>query len=816
MGQFQEYKITDWEEGEMINIKNNYSFFVAGTAFTVLSLSAAPAFAQAAAPEDTSGLDVIIVTAQKREQNLQDVPIAVTALEGDVLVANRVTTVNDLTGLVPGLMVSQTSGTSRTPSFSMRGVVSTGAVPGSDKQVSVYLDGVYLSSPRGGVFDLPDVQRIEVLRGPQGTLFGRNATAGAVSVITRDPTGEVEARATATVGNYDQYRFFLSIDLPQVGPFSGYMSYLHNYKRGDIRNVATGRIIDLTNSRDAKSAEVFRAPEYLGTIDSDTFFAALKFESGDFITTYKYDRYQDRGTPRATGLAGYNTDNALLRTLITTQEIPVPIAPDGKRPKTVSNGWVTPMIQNSDGHSLVSTYWISDKLSVKNVFAIRKSYIFGANPLDGVSSLIITPQVAQLIPAFASLVGQPFLALATIAQSRSEQISDEFQFNYDSDFLTATAGALWFESKDWINEHMLPGNPSFTPMPGGKPANQTIGVTYNAATSIAAYTQLEFHLTPQLDVVLGGRITKDKKLSAFTYGSTSSDLSTLSSTYRDTRPSYLIGVNYKLSQDILLYGKYSTAYVSGGSIFGIGFDAETAKSWEAGIKTELFNRKVRANLALFHAEYKHSQGAQSNVVPEACDFILQQTGDPNRCAIASVYVGDLGDIKAKGFEIDVDAAPIQGVTVGGNIGYTDTKFTRVNPLLLNSAPGGVYGLPFRPKWVGSAWAQYDTPPLGLGETYLSLRGDARYQSRQSTASTPLTPSYQTWAAGIAEIPEYWLFNARAALKNLNLGGVNTEFAFWGRNLTNRRHANTALNLGVVAAANYIPARTYGADLTIKF
>ncbi|MCB2064825.1 MAG: TonB-dependent receptor plug domain-containing protein, partial [Novosphingobium sp.] len=141
---------------------------LAGTALVAASAVAAPAFAQEA-NEGVGGLQEIIVTAQKREQSLQDVPIAVTAVAGESLAANRITNVVDLSAIAPGVTVRPSIGSSSIPSFTIRGAVSYGVVPGSDKQVSMYIDGVYLSSPRGGVFDLPNVERIEMLRGPQGT-----------------------------------------------------------------------------------------------------------------------------------------------------------------------------------------------------------------------------------------------------------------------------------------------------------------------------------------------------------------------------------------------------------------------------------------------------------------------------------------------------------------------------------------------------------------------------------------------------------------------------------------------------------------------
>lgn len=810
-------------------------------AFTAISTAA---HAEQIAEND-GGLDMIIVTAQKREQNVQDIPIAVTALAGDSLQANRVLNVADLSGLAPGLTVMPSAGSSRIPSFTMRGAVASGVVNGSDRQVSMYLDGVYLSSPRGAIFDLPAVQSIEVLRGPQGTLFGRNATAGAISVTTRDPSGEIGVKASATVGNYDQFRFGLSVDLPQVGPFSGYLSYVHDYQRGDIRNLSPGGAWDRTSSFAPKYAKIQRTPRYLGTRDMDSWFAALKFESGDFTTVYKYDRSDAGGTSGGIALVGYEANGLLgnlLDAVITSQQTPVPVTSNAKRPKAVSNAYVIPTDQLVQGHSVTSTYQISDRISLKNIFAYRKSHIFGASPIDGFSTLTFTEEsilpyatfvaastpgfaaappdvqqalIGQLAGQFTPLVGAPFAGLANAAQARNNQISDELQFNYNSDFLTATVGALWFQGRDWTAETYQQTTISFAPIPGGVLPNRNIGRSFNKAISLAAYAQMEFHLTPQLDLVTGGRITRDRKSGALTTGPTLSTLRVIDFTYRDTRPSYLIGVNYKPTPNTLLYGKFSTAYVSGGSVVGIPFAAETVKSWEAGVKTEAFDRKVRANLALFHAKYKHVQGPQSGTTPGSREYIIAVTGDPDRPAAVSTFVSDIGDIKAYGFELDLTVTPTRGLVFGGAVGYTHSEFTRRNPTLV-SAAGGRYELTFRPDWTASAWAQYDTEPLGSSDAFLSLRGDWRWQSDMNFAQNPSLPAYQSFARTIREAPAYSVFNARAALRDLDLGGIKTELALWGKNLTDNRTANFALFAGGTAAANFIPARTYGLDLTVAF
>jgi iron complex outermembrane recepter protein len=819
----------------MITQRKTRASLLVCTAMAAACFLSSQVHAQDAAEADTGGLEEIIVTAQKREQNLQSVPIAVTALTGDTLAVNRVTSVSDLSGLAPGVIVRTAAGGSQLPSFSIRGAISYGVVPGSDKQVSIYVDGVYLGSGRGGIFDLPDVERIEMLRGPQGTLFGRNATAGAVSISTRDPKGEVGMKATFTVGNYDQYRMRLSFDTPEIGPFSAYGTYVHNYKRGDIRNAGAGAVWDRT----AAGLGIGRSPEWLGTRKSDSFFAAVKFEPSDnFRTVYKFDYNREEGTPEGTGLVGINGAapgigallGPLVNAILTSQPGPVYSAPDGKRPDIVNNSWVIPTDQKTYGHSLTSTLDLNDDLSIKNILAYRNSHIFAPSPIDGFSGLVFTEAArfplatfqaiagglgAAAIPTLAGLllprVGQPFVALGVEAESYSKQWSDELQINYNSDLFTLTAGGIWFQSDERNGALGIPGTVSFSVVPGGViTGNQA--VNYNKATSLAAYGQLEVHVTPQLDVVGGARITHDKKTGRVETGP-AINLRTIGVyEYKKTKPNYLIGVNYKPSDDILLYGKFSTAFVSGGSVSGLEFEPETATSWEAGIKADLLDNKLRTNLALFHVTYKNFQTAQSgNQFPSL--FPTPPFPPGFSSIVGTIVVPQGGPVKARGFEFEATAAPARGLTIGGSLSYTDTKFEAVNPVLIATARGD-YQPTLRAKWTGGLWGQYETEPL-FGDTTLMLRADGQWHSKfwLSQNRIEVIPAF----AGIRTVGASWMVNARAALRHINIGGIDAEFAVWSRNLTQNREATFALQtLGVFGAANYVPARTFGADLTIQF
>ncbi len=831
------------------------------TSGLALATALCPVAALAQASDEVGGLEEIIVTAQKREQSLQDVPVAVTALTTEALEANRITTVNDLSSIAPGVTVRPSAGGSQIPAFVIRGQQSYGVVAGSDKQVSIYLDGVYISSPRGSIFDLPDVQRIEVLRGPQGTLFGRNATAGAISVATRDPTGEAHVKAQASIGNYDSYRFRVSADLPQIGPFSGYFSFMRNYQRGPIENAGAGTIWDRTLSTDPYFAKVRRSPRWLGTVDSNSYFAAVKFEPSDsFKTVYKYDRNEDNGTPEGTAfIGGYSPTfpalgsgaalvGPIILALYNSQNIYQ--NDSAEAPDIVNNGFAIPRTLRVEGHSLTSTWQASDNITVKNIAAYRKSRIFGVSAIDGLSNLTFTQDA--LVP-FATLsavstLGAGFFALtpeqqgATIGQfaaglqpfvggrmlltgsgasSLTKQWSDELQVNYSSDALQVTVGALWFHSKDEAGgpEGMrnttsltLPPLPASGVVPLGNE-----GRYFNKATSLAAYLQAEYKITPTLELVLGGRITRDKKTSRFVWDIDGVPQTTIvPEPYKKTKPNYSIGLNWQPNADTLVYGKYSTSFVSGWSVAGIVLEPEVAKSWELGVKADLLHRRLRPNLALFYVDYKNFQGPSSTTSPEAVAFLVATYGDLGNSLSRnlSTFVQQAYDVRAKGFELEITAAPTSGLTLGGNLAYTDPEFLNIDPLFL-AAQGGEYVAGARPKWTGAAYASYETPPL-FGDSTLVLRADTFYQSKFLFTSNPTVQMSRGVPEAQLAAPGHWKVNARAALKNVDIGGVQAEFAVWGRNLTNTQYRTSTLFLPWGNSATYEPPRTYGADVTIEF
>jgi iron complex outermembrane receptor protein len=792
-------------------------------------------------------LQEIVITAQKREQSLQDVPIAVTALKPEALQANRIQNVTDLSGFVPGLEARPSAGGTALPSFSMRGITSYGVVPGSDKEVSIYLDGVYISSATGSLFDLPDVERIEVLRGPQGTLFGRNSTAGAVSVITRDPTGELGGTESLTFGDHDEFRDRTSIDLPAWGPLSAYVTFVHEERTGDIQNTGAGTTWNRSGPATGLGTET--SPQNLGDKDTKDVFIALKFApNDDFTTRLKLDYGDNHFTPEGNALVAIAPNaplvGSLLSSLINSTPNPPPNSPTNQRPNSVNNSWTTPGYQDNYGFSLTSDYRVSDGVSLKNILAYRHSYVESSSLLDGLGGLVFTPQAlvpyatfaafssvpglasappavqAATIGAFARglapQIGNRFVLIGLMNEDESDQWSDEFQVNYESTLLNLTAGAIWFHDSDRsASPPGLPNQEAFAVLPanGDVPLGGQ-GTAYNHVQSWAAYAQAEVHVLKNLDVVLGGRETQDIKNGTYVEGGTFipsspgsrngtfAGLQSLGFHYDKTKPNYSLGLNYNVEDNILLYGKYSTAFVSGGAIGPSTFAPETVASWELGAKATLLDRKLRTNLALWTAEYKNLQSAQSG----------ENIGFPE----LGTVIADDGTLRAKGFEFEADAAPIRHVTVGGSLAYSTERYLDPNPAILASSFGVDSAHQLIPTWTSSMYAQYITDPV-FQDAFVSMRLDATWHSPILMDPNPyigqLFPSF----AGTSYSPAQWMLNTRVALENITIGPTTGEIAFWVHNL-NDSQAKQFQDRFVdwFVSASFVQARSFGADLIIKF
>lgn len=777
------------------------------------------AMAQATpAPVVESGLQEIVVTAQKREQRLQDVPVAVTALNQASIAANRIVSVRDLNAVVPNLLAKSAIGGANSPFYTLRGSYAGTTALGADRGIAYYVDDVYIASTNGGFADISDISQIEVLRGPQGTLFGRNATGGAISVHTAEPTRTFGVRQAFSVGNYDQFRSETRLNTGQIGPFSASVSYVHSERRGDIRNLRPGVVWDFSPA--FGYPKTFTSPKWLGSNNNENVRVAIKFEPAPNLKfLYRFDWYTTDFTSDGVGLT---YANKLVSDLFATQD-PATLTPISKtRPDAVNNGNTVPSQLNGWGHVLTTTYDATSKLSFKNVFAVRKSK--GETPfvdISGAGYLINTGAAfaGALGGLAAANVGAPFLVQATVISGNDKQISDEFQVNYRSSLVTATAGAIYFQNR---MVRAGQGNPvalglarsgafrifpNFTVPFAGQPSGTGALPSYILSKSYAVFGQAELHVTPEIDLIGGIRYTKEEKSGVDRTIYNAAAKLVFFPTFDDSQVTYSVGANYKPSRDILVYAKYSTGYIAGGNISNIAYGAETSKSVEGGIKADWFNHVLRTNLAVFHVNYKNVQLSGNGTLlnpprPEITNFLITA-----------------GDARANGFELETQLAPIRGLMFSTGVGFTDFKFTRLDP---NVTTGNAFFYPLaRPRWTLNLSGQYETEPL-FDDVRLTLRADAAYRSRMylnatvANTSASFTPALQAAFKAAIVSPSAWVVNTRASLDGFRVLGSKASFALWARNLFDNKAPINMQSLVTVIGAQYERARTFGADVTIEF
>jgi iron complex outermembrane receptor protein len=784
-------------------------------------IAAGPVFAQ-------SQIEEIVVTAQKREQSLQEVPVSITAIPQESIVANRIQDVTDLSRISPNLSVRQGAGGSKIPQYAMRGIYTFGSAIGTDKGVSLYQDGVYIQNVAGSIFDFADIERVEVLRGPQGTLFGRNSTGGAISVITRNPSGEFGLRQDISVGNYDQVRSKTRLDLPQYGPVSVAVNYLHSERDGDVRNQGAGTVWDHGPATDGRYGKL-KSPGRLGDEDVDAWFVASKFDFVEALDlSYKFDYSENDYTPTAVGVSylpgksiaqwggvssGLLTGATIAKSFYDAMPADLRTPITRERPKYVNNAFTQPGHTESWGHNLTAVWDFSDSLSVKNIFAYRKADLeMPGYQLDGLGGLTAGGKT-------------PFILVGNNAGNNQKQWSDELQFNLDLDLLTLTAGAIHFhddqETGGINNEYntfqfaaIAGQNTTVAGTPYVIPKNTGFRLHSVEVDSDALYAQPEFHLTEQWDLIAGIRVTRDKKDGTEYQPGTIAAPSKGASTpidYRDTRETWTVGVNYKPSDQILSYAKYVTGYISGGQLATIQFDPETADSAETGIKADLFDNRLRTNVALFHVKYDSIQQATLGTL----------TGVPSAYPYAQAIVPS-ADATAYGFEWENTLVPLEGLTLQASLGYLHFKFDEdsVFPGFADASGAPGFQEFHRPEWTGNLSAEYRIEDVWAGSR-LSFRTDVSYKSK-SLMSSDIAPGAGPTAQ---EDPGYknsltartsWLANARIALEEIDLGPTKATVALWGKNIFDDDTIVQATGLAFSSAVIYQPARTYGVDLTIDF
>lgn len=766
------------------------------------ALNASPALAQ-----EQAGVEDIVVTAQKREESLQDVPIAVSAFTSAALEARGATALTSLLQTPPpGVVMQPFAGSQTLLIVDMRGV--TNGDPGqgtTELGTAVYIDDVYMGRAQGMGAELADPERIEILRGPQGQLFGRNAEGGAIRIVTKKPTGELGGNAKVTYGNFDQQRYEAHINLPAIAGFAVKLDYINAHHDGWTQN----------GPRVARIAQ----QDSFGALDAEGYRAAVRWKPVDSVTIdYAYDHSITRDT------RDYNVlvqppyafaPTGPLTPLATFQGARVP---DPSIHQRVDTAWTSlynaPFRTKADGHTLQASWEMTDNLTLRSITALRKTREVGANQLGGAFSLSRLGPAGQPIQALVPGIGTTSLGLdpATRVYAISgvvsfndvdqKQESQEIQLVGTIPEVEFVAGAYYFHErvKDTRQSFLsiVYTDAALTQAVGTNPftvGSASSGLTSQEAvsTSYAGFGQATW--TPgfaddRLHITAGIRYTDDKKTFLRTINN-GAPVNTVGEPFRARRWDPAFTIAYDVADNIHAYAKYSQAYRAGGvSVRSPNFrpfGSEVNKAFEIGVKSDLFGRKLRVNAAIFENRVSNRQITAQ----------LDPTGNP---AVTDTLNAP-GVTRIRGGELEIVAAPVRGLQLAMNYAYLEGQRP---PSYLVIDPNAELRIQSLPKHAVSVTLDYTVPVGSLG--------DLAFHLDHSMASKTPGTGRVAYGAFAWDIDRY-VTNARIALQDIAVGPTNWRVALFGKNIF-----DTAYPVFTAPGANAILSapRTYGLEVGTSF
>jgi iron complex outermembrane receptor protein len=716
--------------------------------------------APATAGSDATTLETVTVTARKREETIQDVPVAVTAFTAQALDKLNIRDIGDLDAQVPNLTIYAARGSSSTVTAYIRAVGQSDPLWGVDPGVGIYLDDVYVARPQGALLDVFDVGRIEVLRGPQGTLYGKNTIGGAIKYISRGLPSDTEGFAEATIGNYNQHDFKAALGGSiggSDGALRGRVAVASLNRDGFGQNLVTGD--DVSD----KNIDAYRLN--LGAYVSD-----------DINIQFAADWMNDRSGVRGAQMLAANPFNS----------IPV-LGGTGPKPPLadrydVRNGMPNINDTRLQGASATVHWKANEDWSFKYILAKRESDTETNIDFDTTQDKIAD------VKAFY----------------RDQQISNELQANYDAGHRSRGVMGLY----------------SFDGEAGGQVLNNFFNLSFGDThgtvytKSIAAYADWTFDLTSQLSLDVGARYTDEDKhavvlnrcYSNATY-TTLANCTALNPTpiaanfdktinFKNLSPK--VSLDYQVTPDIMVYGLATRGFKSGGyniraqavqyPASGEPFDDESVDSYEVGSKMSFLDQTLFLNAALFHNKYKDIQ-------------LSIFTGiDTDGDGVDDGFFGDFtnagsGTVNGAEFEYQWLASPHW--TVSGNLAWLDAKYDEY--IFKNTNIADRQEFTNAPDFSGALNLEYRTDIAGGN---LSARVGYSYQS-DVVATTEITEDPVTHVR-VAPITQdgYGLVNAGVIW---NSGGA-WSVSLQGTNLTDKQFLTT----GYVIPALGVRTGFYGA------
>jgi len=768
---------------------------------------------EAVAPEEaTFAIEEIMVTARKRAESVQETPIAITALSAGQLEKRSLTNLMEIGAYIPNVVMNNSpssSGGGNNSQIYIRGIGQSDFLFTTDPGIGIYVDGVYHPRTLGGVMDLLDLERVEVLRGPQGTLFGKNTIGGAIALTSQKPAGDGTGYLEVTTGRFDRLDIRGSFDvaLSDTLAMKASMSSKNRDGHGKRLEFGTDKVLDTSGDENATSARI-----------------ALRWTPSEDVTvdfTGDYTREREKGVPVV--LAFFDDNGAQFAGLAGLWNAIV----GGPAGQTMSSDFIIGNGNRYDsyatggnintldayGMSMDVDWAINDSLSLRSITAYRQMEAFFNSDTDGSPLQYVETDQAQ----DQNQISQEFQLIGTSFDDKLDWVVGAFyfdEFGRDDNKVRLASGL--FNALEGLPGTLacLPPTPDLVVpcgvdpffltgvVPGGPGNSANVGLDLDLNVfneidikSYAVFTQGTYQVSDKISITGGVRYSYEEKDYFLNHTRENSGAviignHTISESWSSFTP--MGSIDYKINEDALVYASVTKGFKSGGfngrpiSATAVSsFDPESVLSYEIGFKTDWYDNRLRLNGAVFHANYTDMQLGSISA---------------NANGILELRIQNAGKAKIKGFELELQARPVANLDIIGSLGYVDFEITELD--------AGVEDFDINaramktPEWNFSLGAQYTVEIDNSNQ--VSLRGDWTYQSEteQNVQNTEFIRS-----------PGYGLLNTRLTYENLD---NNWEVALFVTNLTDKAYiTNGYQTLTSFGTANVSYGRPREWGLTVK-
>ena len=746
-------------------------------------------------------LEEVLVTAEKRSQNIQDVPLSVAAIGGNDIKVGKVTGLNDIAMKVPGVAFNQFNVGG--PRIYIRGIGNSSDSAASDQAVGVFLDEVYIGRTGGVGFDLFDLERIEILRGPQGTLYGKNTSGGAINIVTTRPSQEDEVRLSASAGNYDMTNFQGMVNGGITDTISGKLVAQYSQRDGYGKNVITEDQIttlgDLSNSRYiGKSIGAAGSGDELDDADKRAVRGQLLFDLSDTMSLLvggDYSRDKSNGTCRHL----QNLDDAV-QGLGVFWELGMSqkYKNDDRNCSTQFN-----VDQKRDNSGLMARFeWDLGWADVLSISAWRESDYNFVDDLTGIPLLDLSAPSPEGVPLPPGSWTPPENVVNGVDENAS-QYSQEFRLTGSHDSLDWVAGAFYMEEDvDRKEEYYTQYNTLLQGGFGLAGIGDVLFTQKNKTTSMALYAQVDWHFTEQWTLTYGGRYSYDKKKITqdaidLMGGGVPTGVPLILPEFPapvkadDDWSDYTnkVSVSYQPNDDMMLYATYSQGYKSGAfpsqanqpEVAGTPVDPETVDNYELGMKSTWWDNRIQFNVTLYDMDYSDLQVFELNS--------------------RLLLVLSSAQATSKGVDVDFNIALMENLTLSTSYNYSDATYDEYT-----SSGGAVYDgndMVYAPN---SAFAvdldyRYDIGSAGALDFNVSYNWKDDYYTSPSNAEKTKQDDIGLLGASItwSSSDESW------------------SASVWGKNLDDEQQiASLIVDPTAITSESYMAPRTYGVTVTKSF